>query len=309
MSDEAYEDDELEYDPEALEVELELPEALDDLSAMSAGLRQTPHVTLTTCAILIDRAIGLGAPLYNRGDHDACARLYMRTSQLILEAAGVMPGELRLTVAEALDDLTDAYQRAQAAGSVADRAWILRHAFDKIVVSHQIRAEHLRWMMELGEAAFARGDYPGSMSAMRTAARLAPDLFAFPDAELVQSSHLALVYYGHALLLCGRWRDARRALAQALTLAPQLGQVDFDLRKLGDHAAAFQASLDELEDMDASGSPELLATTRFLRAYLYAFSGQRTRAHDMLALHIAQQPLDDDAQTLLIALGSRALQG
>ncbi len=78
----------------------------------------------------IEQAISVGAPRYNRGDIAGCARLYFATA-LTLTSAQVsrgFPGQAR-----ALDTLKKGLAEAQALNDVDDRAWALRHAFDRVL--------------------------------------------------------------------------------------------------------------------------------------------------------------------------------
>jgi len=75
--------------------------------------------------VLINRAIELGAPVYNRGDPTACYEIYAATARSILKGpAGGSAAKKRLQ--RALDQcgpLNDPDQKA----------WAMRHAFDAIL--------------------------------------------------------------------------------------------------------------------------------------------------------------------------------
>jgi serine protease Do len=72
----------------------------------------------------LDNAIKVGAPLFNKGDHEGCFKLYEKTA---LDVSGKMkscPG-----VKQTL--LTGIQMATQSAG-FNEKAWALRHAFDKV---------------------------------------------------------------------------------------------------------------------------------------------------------------------------------
>ncbi len=78
----------------------------------------------------IEDAIAIGAPRYNRGDVAGCARLYLATALTLIHAqiSRGFPGQAR-----ALDTLKKGVAEAHLLNSADDRAWALRHAFDRVV--------------------------------------------------------------------------------------------------------------------------------------------------------------------------------
>src|SRR5262249_11140805 len=79
---------------------------------------------------IIDEAISVGAPRYNRGDIAGCARLYLATALTLVNAQITrgFPGQAR-----AIDTLKKGLAEAQVLTTVDERAWALRHAFDRIL--------------------------------------------------------------------------------------------------------------------------------------------------------------------------------
>jgi hypothetical protein len=79
---------------------------------------------------VIEEAITVGAPRYNRGDIAGCARLYLATALTLVNAqfSRGFPGHAR-----ALDTLKKGLTEAQMLTTIDDRAWALRHAFDRIL--------------------------------------------------------------------------------------------------------------------------------------------------------------------------------
>lgn len=85
--------------------------------------------------VVLDRltaAIRVGAPLYNRGDHEGCRRLYASTAKALAEE--VIPVHrcpvIRRTLATALAE-------ASTASTADEAAWALRRGFDRIAGSVQ----------------------------------------------------------------------------------------------------------------------------------------------------------------------------
>ncbi len=75
----------------------------------------------------ITQAITLGAPAYNRGDHDACYAGYRAAAEEIVATAQGRDG-----CADLADLLAAALEKAAPLGSTQG-AWTLRHAFDAIL--------------------------------------------------------------------------------------------------------------------------------------------------------------------------------
>lgn len=76
----------------------------------------------------IARAIRIGAPAYNQGRHDVCARVYREAANDILQG---LPAGVRDASADLLHKAIH-----DASGRVpTDAAWIFRHAFDTLLAS------------------------------------------------------------------------------------------------------------------------------------------------------------------------------
>jgi hypothetical protein len=111
------------------------PERLED--AVDLALLDEPEVTpqspIARCPelpMVLDRlssAVTAGAPLYNRGEHEACRRLYELTARALSGRA--LPAR-HCPVVRA--ELEKALALAAAAGTPGDAAWELRRGFDRI---------------------------------------------------------------------------------------------------------------------------------------------------------------------------------
>jgi serine protease Do len=76
-------------------------------------------------ASALGQAINVGAPAYNRGDVEACYRLYARTAEQLIDARGDCPGAQRA--------LRDGLLRCVELSDADDRAWALRDTFDGLL--------------------------------------------------------------------------------------------------------------------------------------------------------------------------------
>ena len=73
----------------------------------------------------LSRAIQVGAPAYNAGDHHGCYQAYAATANLILET---IPGSPQSKAV-----LREALRECESEGSASEQAWILRRAFDRLL--------------------------------------------------------------------------------------------------------------------------------------------------------------------------------
>lgn len=284
-----------------------LEEGIAHVNEALATLEQPPHVTLTSAGRVIEAAISHGVDLYNEGDAAACRDLYAHTATRIIAIASDQDLTALPRTDEAIGDLARALQRASGADMAEAAAWALRHGFDKLIVSQQLAAEHVQWMMRLGEAAFMRGDYGGSADALRSAREVAPELFGpyAPEDEGIQIGYLAIIYHGHAMLLTQQYDEAYASLSSTVLHIPQLRSIGFDLTELGPHLQAF---LDRQRELEALGDEHPLAPHAiFLRAYLHMFAGEEPAARELLEWHLARHPTDEPAQLLLAMSAADAL--
>lgn len=81
----------------------------------------------------INEAIGLGAPLYNQGNHAACFKIYEGTA---LELEGKLIGCTGVKQA-----LADGRARAGTMTTDTERAWAMRDAFDGLLLVIEIKAQ------------------------------------------------------------------------------------------------------------------------------------------------------------------------
>jgi hypothetical protein len=104
---------------------------LDEVQGSPSGTN--PIARCPELPTVLDRltaVITVGAPLYNRGDHEGCWRLYDRAARSITERL-VAPGHCPAVRTE----LESALAEAAGAPSPGEAAWALRRAFDRIAGS------------------------------------------------------------------------------------------------------------------------------------------------------------------------------
>lgn len=94
----------------------------DNRLVTKSEIRGGSHAT--TAAQLINQAIARGVPMFNGGQHDACAAVYETAADSIVALAA---DELASGV---VDVLRAALAKARQTTDPVERAWILRRAFD-----------------------------------------------------------------------------------------------------------------------------------------------------------------------------------
>jgi hypothetical protein len=113
-----------------------LPAAVDALlldEILASPGASNPIARCPELPLVLERlggAINMGAPLFNKGDHDGCRRLYERTARDLL---GPLIPAGRCPVVR--KELEGALAEASGSPTVGDAAWALRRGFDRIAGS------------------------------------------------------------------------------------------------------------------------------------------------------------------------------
>jgi len=117
-------------------------------------LEQCPAPQLQTIVSDIQQAISVGAPLYNKGNIEACYRIYAAAALDIDKSVPSCPGPRRA--------LLDGVATADKGASWDDKAWAMRDAFDGILV---VAAKKLGGASDGTAAAVSRQvpHYPSTM--------------------------------------------------------------------------------------------------------------------------------------------------
>lgn len=98
--------------------------AFDAVGEMGEG---AAGVALGEVKAILSRAVSIGAPAFNLGDHRGCYEVYACTARLLVNSAAV-PEETKQLLRTALAN-------ASAILSVTRQAWVMREAFDAILGS------------------------------------------------------------------------------------------------------------------------------------------------------------------------------
>jgi hypothetical protein len=142
-----------------------------------------PGAPLAAAQVLIGRAISVGAPAYNTGDHRGCYDTYSCTARAILATLSGLPDA-------AATLLRDGLGKAAQLDDPDAQAWAMRHAFDAVgdlggtgegVPPQQFRVL-LSMAIAIGAPAFNGGDHRGCYDVYACTARLLVNTPATPDA-------------------------------------------------------------------------------------------------------------------------------
>ncbi len=141
-----------------------------------------PDGPLAAAQALIGRAISIGAPAYNTGDHQGCYDVYSCTARTILAAVRDLPEA-------AAGLLRDGLAKAAELDDPDAQAWAMRHAFDAVGDldgdGGKGPARPLRVLLSMaiaiGAPAFNLGDHRGCYEVYACTARLLVNTAATPD--------------------------------------------------------------------------------------------------------------------------------
>lgn len=171
---------ETEDDPEGSAAELRA--GLDALLGDEDEPDDLPADPLPLAQALVGRAISIGAPAYNTGDHQGCYDVYAATARAVLATVGALPEN-------AAQLLRDGLSKAEAAEGANERAWAMRHAFDALGDlagdGEPLPPQQLRVMLSMaiaiGAPAFNAGDHRGCYEVYACVARLLANAPVAPD--------------------------------------------------------------------------------------------------------------------------------
>ncbi|VTR98187.1 HtrA protease/chaperone protein OS=Myxococcus stipitatus (strain DSM 14675 / JCM 12634 / Mx s8) GN=MYSTI_02778 PE=4 SV=1 [Gemmata massiliana] len=162
-------------------------EALRDAIEALLGDAESPDEALPTDPLaaaqtLIGRAIAIGAPAYNTGDHQGCFDVYSCTARIVLATVAQLPEP-------ASAQLRDALAKCRELSDSDAQAWAMRHAFDAIgelggaggdITPRQVLAL-ISMAISIGAPAFNAGDHRGCYEVYACTARLLVNSPAAPN--------------------------------------------------------------------------------------------------------------------------------
>ncbi|MBN9120427.1 MAG: hypothetical protein J0I06_14935 [Planctomycetes bacterium] len=160
----------------------ELRAGLEALVGEDADPDPLPDAPLAAAQALIGRAISIGAPAYNTGDHQGCYDVYACTARAILATLRELPEA-------AAGRLREGLNRSAQMDDPDAQAWAMRHAFDAVgdmggtgegVPPQQLRVL-VTMALALGAPALNAGDHRGCYEVCACAARLLVNTSAAPE--------------------------------------------------------------------------------------------------------------------------------
>lgn len=130
-----------------------------------------PVEPLAAAQALIDRAISIGAPAYNYGDHQGCYDVYACTARAILADLPDLPGAAADRLSQGLSECLDM-------DDPDAQAWAMRHAFDAVLEMHdelgevpEAVANALSAAIAVGAPTYNAGDHQGCYALYAETAR------------------------------------------------------------------------------------------------------------------------------------------
>ena len=265
---------------------------IDALIAAAPGRR----ATLGLIQRAIDLSIAFGAPTWNNGDHDACARFYVNTGQSLcaaFEARAAASDPARLI----LKDLRAALDRAAKSTDVDANAWTMRYVFDKTSIAVGLQTGRSSAMVDLGQQSSARSAFPDTADAYADATAALHELDGLPTEQIPIAARFAPFALGDALFAQRRYAESAAAVADGLKYIPDLAAQAGDLRKRFPDPAMYRLLADDLRAA-ADKKPDD-AGLQFLYGYHLFFTGQRPAAKDYLERALKLDPKLSAADKLL----------
>ena len=260
-------------------------------------MTELPRLTLGRIADLISTAIGYGVPLYNEGSPEFCYSVYREVALQIQAVPDEIVDGATSRARRAYEGLGRAVTRAEQSDDVNDRAWLMRHAFDRIMSRFHAEDAHMRKLVELGQAAFARGDFDGAVDTYEEAVSQFDELTGAEAAGAPAAWRVAMLLLGHAKFATGDYLGAVADLRRGMQLVSDWTDSGVDMRRQYLHPEQFDAHLEALGDHVADHAQD--ADARFLYGYIHFFSGERAKASTILRHHLQLTPDDAEGAFLL----------
>ncbi len=272
-------------------------QALQDVRAHGRAMAGLERLTLGRIADLISTAIGYGVPLYNDGSAEYCYSVYREVALQIEGVPDEVLAEALPPAAVARVALAEALRRAELIDDVSDSAWTMRHAFDRIMSRFHAEDSHMRKLVELGQAAFARGDFAGAEATYAEAVSQFDELAGVDDTDAPAAWRVGMLLLAHAQFAVGDYTGAVLHVRRGMNLVADWTDSGIDMRRQYLHPEQFDEQLEALGDHVADNAQD--AGARFLYGYIHFFSGERAKASTILRHHLQLSPDDVEGAFLL----------
>lgn len=272
-------------------------QALQDVRAHGHAMAELDRMTLGRIADVISTAISYGVPLYNEGGPEYCYSVYREVAIQVQavpdEAIEAMEERARI----AFDSLVDALRRAEVIDDESDAAWTMRHAFDRIMARFHAEDSHVRKLVELGQAAFARGDFEGAVATYAEGVDAFNELAGVDEEDAPAAWRVGMLLLGHARFAIGDYAGAVNDLRRGMQLVSDWTDSGIDMRRQYLHPEQFDQQLEALGDHVADNAQD--GDARFLYGYVHFFCGETAKASTILRHHLQLSPEDAESAFLL----------
>ena len=218
--------------------------------------------------------LAFGVPAYNSGDREGCAKFYVRSAESL--CAAFSNGEQTTSLGgRAIADLKAALARAATHEDGDSKAWAIRYAFDKNMISWEAAVTQEKALLALGNQNFAGARYAEAADAFHDAAEVSRDVLGQELAQVDLGLRGAFLMSGHAFLAEVRFRDSAKAIMAGLAFVPEFPKNAFDLRSLF-RADRYEGVVDRLRAAVEADPRD--GDLIFLLGYVYYHTGKKGEA-------------------------------
>lgn len=247
-----------------------------EIDALIAKAAQAPRLTPAVVNRAIERSISYGAPVYNKGDQEACYEFYAATAKALLERFGDEKKLEAMTprAKQAIADLKAALARAAGYGDATKKAWAMRFAFDKAMTAYGVAQQECETLVSLGTNNLRLGLYAEAEDAFATALGILRDLHDADGEGASLSMRLAPLALSNARFAQGRFKEAAAALEEGLRYVPEWPTYEVDQRGFFGEEGVHEACVAKLA-VAAQAAPDD-AELALLLGHEYYFGGKKS---------------------------------
>ena len=241
-------------------------------------------------------SISFGAPVYNKGDHEACYEFYVTTGRALNKA---FETEDSATPAawDLLKTLQSALERIRKSKNADRNAWTMRYVFDKSHVSCELMDAQVMAMIQTGAQYYKLSQFEEAQDAYQSATNLLAEMEGRSWDEKDMGGRFAYVGLANSMFAQKNFAEAADKAMATLKAFPEWAEVKFDLRSLHREPDEYESTMEELLKQVQAHPNE--AGLRFLLGYEYYFTGKKTAAREQLDLVEKQAPGHPGAKQLL----------